>query len=174
MLFWKIQWRLRFDKNLVARQTSSVRCKSICIHETWNFLPLIQSNTLRVYAFWNAWYYFKLERFWVLYCYRDGNKVLFAYCETTLSSWTSKGICFFQVALIVFSTLTETIGDFLKPHFTTLQAIFMKGLQDPQSCKVRMAALKYVSLLQWKYPMSMFAKIIVSVSFNFAGRSVLL
>ena len=74
----------------------------------------------------------------------------------------------------MFSTLTETVGDFLKPHFTALQEIFIKGLQDPQSSKVRMAALKYVSLLQWKYPMSMIANITVTVSFNIAGRSVLL
>jgi hypothetical protein len=53
-------------------------------------------------------------------------------------------VWFYQVALIMFCSLTETIGDFLKPHFATLQAIFIKGLQDLQSSKVRMAALKYV------------------------------
>lgn len=52
-----------------------------------------------------------------------------------------------EVSLILFSSLTETIGDILKPHFTTLQAVFVKGLQDPESSRVRVAALKAVGAL---------------------------
>lgn len=52
-----------------------------------------------------------------------------------------------EVALILFSSLTETIGDILKPHFATLQSVFVKGLQDPESSRVRVAALKAVGAL---------------------------
>lgn len=48
-----------------------------------------------------------------------------------------------QVALILFSSLTETIGDLLRPHFATLQSVFVNGLNDQQSNRVRVAALKY-------------------------------
>lgn len=47
-----------------------------------------------------------------------------------------------QVALILFSSLTETIGDLLRPHFATLQSVFISGLNDQQSNRVRVAALK--------------------------------
>ncbi|XP_024542572.1 importin-4 isoform X1 [Selaginella moellendorffii] len=46
-----------------------------------------------------------------------------------------------EVALVLFSSLTETIGEILRPHFATLHAIFLNGLRD-QSAKVRVAALK--------------------------------
>ncbi len=49
----------------------------------------------------------------------------------------------YQVALILFSSLTETIGDLLRPHFATLQGVFVSGLNDQQSNRVRVAALKY-------------------------------
>lgn len=51
-----------------------------------------------------------------------------------------------EVALLLFSSLTETIGDMLRPHFPTLQGIFLRGLQD-QVDTVRIAALKAVGAL---------------------------
>eukprot|EP00897_Mesotaenium_endlicherianum_P001169 jgi/Mesen1/11052/ME000099S10502 len=47
-----------------------------------------------------------------------------------------------QVSLMLFSSLTETIGEMLLPHFGSLQAVFLRGLQDSQSGRVRLAALK--------------------------------
>eukprot|EP01018_Ginkgo_biloba_P037640 Gb_34115 [translate_table: standard] len=47
-----------------------------------------------------------------------------------------------EVALILFSSLTETIGDVLRPHFAMLQSVFVKCLQDESSNRVRIAALK--------------------------------
>jgi hypothetical protein len=47
-----------------------------------------------------------------------------------------------QVALILFNSLTETIGDVLRPHFGTLQSVFINGLNDQHSDRVRIAALK--------------------------------
>lgn len=41
----------------------------------------------------------------------------------------------------LFNSLTETIGDHLRPHFDTLHNIFVKGLQDPEA-NVRIASLK--------------------------------
>ncbi|KAI5071652.1 hypothetical protein GOP47_0013903 [Adiantum capillus-veneris] len=52
-----------------------------------------------------------------------------------------------EVALILFSSLTETIWETLKPHYSTLQAVFVKGLQDRESERVRVAALKAVGAL---------------------------
>ncbi|KAG6541698.1 hypothetical protein Mapa_016963 [Marchantia paleacea] len=52
-----------------------------------------------------------------------------------------------EVALILFSSLTETIGDVLRPHFSTLQSVFVAGLNDQQSNRVRVAALKAVGAL---------------------------
>ncbi|OAE28961.1 hypothetical protein AXG93_2960s1400 [Marchantia polymorpha subsp. ruderalis] len=52
-----------------------------------------------------------------------------------------------EVALILFSSLTETIGDVLRPHFSTLQSVFVAGLNDQQSTRVRVAALKAVGAL---------------------------
>ncbi|KAJ7524132.1 hypothetical protein O6H91_18G079600 [Diphasiastrum complanatum] len=52
-----------------------------------------------------------------------------------------------EVALILFSSLTETIGGILRPHFATLQSIFVSGLRDQQSSRVRIAALKAVGAL---------------------------
>uniref|UniRef100_A0A2C9W5Q1 Importin N-terminal domain-containing protein n=1 Tax=Manihot esculenta TaxID=3983 RepID=A0A2C9W5Q1_MANES len=49
-----------------------------------------------------------------------------------------------EVALILFSSLTETIGSAFQPHFTDLQALLLKCLQDETSNRVRVAALKAV------------------------------
>ncbi|PON33679.1 Coatomer beta subunit [Trema orientale] len=49
-----------------------------------------------------------------------------------------------EVALILFSSLTETIGNTFRPHFTDLQALLLKCLQDETSNRVRVAALKAV------------------------------
>ncbi|CAM8919178.1 unnamed protein product [Rhodiola kirilowii] len=49
-----------------------------------------------------------------------------------------------EVALILFSSLTETIGNAFRPHFSDLQALLLKSLQDETSSRVRVAALKAV------------------------------
>nr|TKR97801.1 importin beta-2 subunit family protein [Populus alba] len=49
-----------------------------------------------------------------------------------------------EVALILFSSLTETIGNAFQPHFADLQALLLKCLQDDTSNRVRIAALKAV------------------------------
>ncbi|KAH9625215.1 hypothetical protein KSS87_003595 [Heliosperma pusillum] len=49
-----------------------------------------------------------------------------------------------QVSLILFSSLTETIGDTFRPYFTDLQNLLLKCLQDEASSRVRVAALKAV------------------------------
>ncbi|GLT34350.1 hypothetical protein SLA2020_088710 [Shorea laevis] len=49
-----------------------------------------------------------------------------------------------EVALILFSSLTETIGSTFRPHFGDLQALLLKCLQDETSNRVRVAALKAV------------------------------
>ncbi|KAE9591890.1 hypothetical protein Lal_00039067 [Lupinus albus] len=49
-----------------------------------------------------------------------------------------------EVALILFSSLTETIGSAFHPHFADLQALLLKCLQDETSNRVRVAALKAV------------------------------
>ncbi|KAI3707851.1 hypothetical protein L2E82_36724 [Cichorium intybus] len=49
-----------------------------------------------------------------------------------------------EVALILFSSLTETIGDSFRPYFADLQALLLKCLQDETSNSVRVAALKAV------------------------------
>jgi hypothetical protein len=48
-----------------------------------------------------------------------------------------------QVALILFSSLTETIGATFQSHLNNLQPILLKCLQDETSSRVRIAALKY-------------------------------
>ncbi|CAH1449505.1 unnamed protein product [Lactuca virosa] len=48
------------------------------------------------------------------------------------------------VALILFTSLTETIGDSFRPYFADLQALLLKFLQDEISNNVRVAALKDV------------------------------
>eukprot|EP01117_Protostelium_nocturnum_P017824 TRINITY_DN7326_c0_g1_i1.p1 TRINITY_DN7326_c0_g1~~TRINITY_DN7326_c0_g1_i1.p1 ORF type:complete len:1027 (-),score=371.02 TRINITY_DN7326_c0_g1_i1:121-3201(-) len=54
-----------------------------------------------------------------------------------------------QMAMSLFNSITENIGDYLRPHFQTLQSIFQKGLQDPES-QVRIASLQAVgSLVEW-------------------------
>lgn len=47
-----------------------------------------------------------------------------------------------QVALILFSSLTETIGNTFRPYFADLQALLLKCMQDESSSRVRVAALK--------------------------------
>ncbi|KAM7270140.1 hypothetical protein ACFE04_029354 [Oxalis oulophora] len=49
-----------------------------------------------------------------------------------------------EVALILFSSLTETIGNAFQPYFGQLQALLLKCLQDETSNRVRIAALKAV------------------------------
>ncbi|XP_027357406.1 importin-4 isoform X2 [Abrus precatorius] len=49
-----------------------------------------------------------------------------------------------EVALILFSSLTETIGNAFRPYFADLQALLLKCLQDETSNRVRVAALKAV------------------------------
>ncbi|KAK6911106.1 Importin-beta, N-terminal domain [Dillenia turbinata] len=55
-----------------------------------------------------------------------------------------------EVALILFSSLTETIGVAFKPYFAELQALLLKCLQDETSNRVRVAALKWVLLYMAK------------------------
>ncbi|KAL9246199.1 hypothetical protein vseg_019764 [Gypsophila vaccaria] len=49
-----------------------------------------------------------------------------------------------EVSLILFSSLTETIGDTFRPYFADLQNLLLKCLQDESSSRVRVAALKAV------------------------------
>ncbi|KAG2553164.1 hypothetical protein PVAP13_9KG514100 [Panicum virgatum] len=49
-----------------------------------------------------------------------------------------------EVALILFSSLTETIGATFQSHLNNLQPILLKCLQDESSSRVRIAALKAV------------------------------
>ncbi|KAL3814488.1 hypothetical protein ACJIZ3_015756 [Penstemon smallii] len=49
-----------------------------------------------------------------------------------------------EVALILFSSLTETIGNSFRPYFSDLQSLLLKCLQDETSNRVRVAALKAV------------------------------
>ncbi|WOL18351.1 putative importin subunit beta-4 isoform X1 [Canna indica] len=49
-----------------------------------------------------------------------------------------------EVALILFSSLTETIGPTFQTHLADLQPILLKCLQDETSTRVRVAALKAV------------------------------
>ncbi|ONL96223.1 ARM repeat superfamily protein [Zea mays] len=49
-----------------------------------------------------------------------------------------------EVALILFSSLTETIGATFQSHLNNLQPILLKCLQDETSSRVRIAALKAV------------------------------
>nr|DAD39713.1 TPA_asm: hypothetical protein HUJ06_014036 [Nelumbo nucifera] len=49
-----------------------------------------------------------------------------------------------EVALILFSSLTETIGSTFQPYFADLQSLLLKCLQDETSTRVRVAALKAV------------------------------
>ncbi|KAM1113989.1 hypothetical protein FF1_046650 [Malus domestica] len=43
------------------------------------------------------------------------------------------------VASILFSSLTETVGNTFRPHFADLQALLLKCLQDETSNRVRVA-----------------------------------
>ncbi|XP_020584576.1 importin-4 isoform X2 [Phalaenopsis equestris] len=52
-----------------------------------------------------------------------------------------------EVALILFSSLTETIGSTFHAHLVDLQPILLKCLQDERSGRVRIAALKAVGSL---------------------------
>ncbi|GAB2283581.1 hypothetical protein Dimus_018088 [Dionaea muscipula] len=49
-----------------------------------------------------------------------------------------------EVALILFSSLTETIGESFRLHFEDLHNLLLKCLQDETSNRVRVAALKAV------------------------------
>ncbi|KAL6515235.1 hypothetical protein OROHE_018867 [Orobanche hederae] len=49
-----------------------------------------------------------------------------------------------EVALILFSSLTETIGNSFQPYFTDLQSLLLKCLQYEASNRIRIAALKAV------------------------------
>ncbi|KAK1279740.1 hypothetical protein QJS04_geneDACA020675 [Acorus gramineus] len=49
-----------------------------------------------------------------------------------------------EVALILFSSLTETIGHTFQPYFAQLQSLLLKCLQDESGNRVRVAALKAV------------------------------
>ena len=54
-----------------------------------------------------------------------------------------------EVALVVFMSLTDSIGNLLRQHFTQLTAIFVRGLSD-QHQPVRVAAVKAVgTVVQW-------------------------
>lgn len=54
-----------------------------------------------------------------------------------------------EMAMNLFNVLTETIGDYLRPHFQVLHKIFVAGLQDPEN-KVRLASLRAMgNLVQW-------------------------
>ncbi|CAN6465263.1 unnamed protein product [Victoria cruziana] len=52
-----------------------------------------------------------------------------------------------EVALILFSSLTETIGEVFRPHLSSLQALLFKSLRDETSTRVIVAALKAVGSL---------------------------
>ncbi|CAA6664910.1 unnamed protein product [Spirodela intermedia] len=52
-----------------------------------------------------------------------------------------------EVALILFSSLTETIGSTFQSNLAELQPILLKSLQDETSTRVRVAALKAVGSL---------------------------
>ncbi|CAI5467286.1 unnamed protein product, partial [Closterium sp. Yama58-4] len=52
-----------------------------------------------------------------------------------------------ELAFILFAALVETIGDVLRPHFPALHGIFVAGLRDQASARVRVAALKAVAAL---------------------------
>ncbi|KAK8966711.1 hypothetical protein KSP40_PGU008851 [Platanthera guangdongensis] len=52
-----------------------------------------------------------------------------------------------EVALILFSSLTETIGSTFQAHIVDLHPILLKCLQDESSSRVRIAALKAVGSL---------------------------
>ncbi|EKX50352.1 hypothetical protein GUITHDRAFT_104162 [Guillardia theta CCMP2712] len=54
-----------------------------------------------------------------------------------------------EVALMVFSSLTDSIGSQLRPHFQQLVRIFLRGMSDA-AAPVRMAALAAAgNLIQW-------------------------
>lgn len=51
-----------------------------------------------------------------------------------------------EVAMVLFRALAENIGQHLKPHFNTLQGIFVRGLQDSHDA-VKIEALRALSVL---------------------------
>lgn len=55
--------------------------------------------------------------------------------------------CLLQVALVIFCSLAESVGQQMEAHFDTLHGIFLAGLQDAHP-RVRMAALRAVGALQ--------------------------
>ena len=52
-----------------------------------------------------------------------------------------------EIAMMLFRFLTETIDKPLKPHFKKLQQMFIQGLNDQQSNKVRVKALRALEAL---------------------------
>lgn len=65
-------------------------------------------------------------------------------CTERILTYSAFLSLFFQVALILFSSLTETIGSVFQSHLTNLQPLLLKCLRDESSTRVRVAALKYV------------------------------
>lgn len=51
-----------------------------------------------------------------------------------------------EIAMVLFRALADNIGDALRPHFGTLQQIFMKGLSDTEA-SVRLESLKALGVL---------------------------
>jgi hypothetical protein len=51
-----------------------------------------------------------------------------------------------EIAMMLFRALSDSIPTSLKPHFKTMQAIFITGMKDPEP-KVRIEALKAISAL---------------------------
>lgn len=51
------------------------------------------------------------------------------------------------MALVIFCSLAENVGQQMEAHFDTLHSIFLAGLQDTHP-RVRMAALRAVGALQ--------------------------
>jgi hypothetical protein len=53
--------------------------------------------------------------------------------------------------MLLFRALAEVIGKSLKPHFGTLQQLFVAGLADPQSVRVRAESLKALGTRVFAY-----------------------
>jgi hypothetical protein len=64
-----------------------------------------------------------------------------------MNPWDANGRAALQVALVIFCSLAENVGQQMEVHFDTLHSIFLAGLQDAHP-RVRMAALRAVGALQ--------------------------
>lgn len=51
-----------------------------------------------------------------------------------------------DVALGLLSTLTESVGDYMRPYFSNVHSLLHSALQDPAP-KIRMTALQYALTL---------------------------